>query len=236
MLDLKLGDAFKLIKDVKDNTIDLILTDPPYDKQNYMQRLTDMQKKEMTKQFWRVLKPTGNIAIFCGYIDQFTWHKLMTKHGFKFRRQLVWVYRNPSFGKLRITHQARTFIMAHETILLFDKGDHHYFDNSKVVEVSWFEHPAYSGLRRSAEGNPQEKMGVTPKPLKIARVLIKRLCPKHGTVLDPFMGYGTFGIASHQLERNYIGFEIRPEIYEIAWKRVNKFKNKKIDSYTLNRS
>ena len=232
MIDLRLGDAFKLIPQIKDETIDLILTDPPYDAAEiYMDRLTDMQKLEMAKHFRRVLKREGNLALFCGYIDQFKWHQILTQNGLKYLRQLIWVYKNPSQGKMRIVQCARTFIMAHETILVFAKTDQHYFNNSGVVELSWFENPAYSGKRRSAEGNPEEKLGVTPKPLKIALTLTKRLCPPNGTVLDPFAGYGTFGVASMQLNRNYIGFEIRPEIYDIAWKRIQRYRHKQLTEF-----
>lgn len=237
MIDLKLGDAFKLILNVKDLSIDLILTDPPYDAAEvYMERLTDMQKREMANHFRRVLKREGNLALFCGYVDQFKWYQLLTEVGLKYVRQLIWVYKNPSLGKMRTVRCARTFIMAHETILVFAKTDQHYFDNSGVVELSWFECPAYSGLRKSAEGNPEEKLGVTPKPLKIARVLVKRLCPPNGTVLDPFSGYGTFGVASAQLGRNFIGFEIRPEVYDIAWKRIQKYRHKPLTEYWQNDS
>lgn len=232
MITLKLGDALKLIKEVPDNSIDLILTDPPYDKAEiYMNRLTDMQKQEIAKEYVRVLKREGNIAQFCGYVDQHVWWNILTKLGLKYRRQLVWVYSNPSQGKMRVVQRAKTFILAHETILLFSKIEDSYFNNKGVVELSWFKHPAYSGIRRSAEGNPEEKMGVTPKPLKIARILIERLCPPKGTVLDPFAGYGTFGVASQQLARNYIGFEIKPEIYDIAWKRIQTFKTRQLTAF-----
>jgi DNA modification methylase len=232
MVDLKLGDAFQLIKNIPENSIDLILTDPPYDRaEEYMDRLTNMQKQAMVDEYWRILKREGNLATFCGYVDQFTWYEKLTTKGFKYLRQLIWVYKNPSHGKFRVVQQARTFIMAHETILLFARGDKHYFDNKGVVEISWFLHPAYSGLRRSAEGNPEEKLGVTPKPLKIARVLISRLCPPKGTVFDPFSGYGTFGVAASQLGRNFIGFEIRPEIYDIAWKRIQSSRHKPLTEF-----
>ena len=231
MIRIECGDAFKLIKTIEDMSIDMILTDPPYDDESYMQRLTDMQKRQIAKEFWRVLKIDGNLVMFSGMPDHFKWYNILTETGFKFKRELIWVYKNPCKSKLRVTKQARMFIMGHESILWFVKTDKYYFNNEGVVELSWFENPAFSGMRRSAEGNPQEKLGVTPKPLKIARILIKRLCKPHGIVFDPFMGFGTFGIASMQLNRSFIGFEIRPEIYEIAKKRIQNFKNKRITSY-----
>jgi DNA modification methylase len=222
MIDIRCGDAFELIKTVGDRSIDLILTDPPYDAATeYMDRLTDEQKKTMAKEFKRVLNDHGNIALFCGYIDKWKWFNILSEH-FDHKRELIWVHRESSHGILRVTEQARTFIIAHETILIFGRKNS-YFNNVGVVPLTWIEHPAFSGKRRTAEGNPKEKMNVTPKPTKIAEMLVERLCPKGGTVLDPFMGYGTFGIAAIRNSCNYIGFEIRPEIYEIAKKRIEKY-------------
>jgi DNA modification methylase len=46
-------------------------------------------------------------------------------------------------------------------------------------------------------------------------------CPKGGTVLDPFMGSGTTGVACKELGRNFIGIEISPEYFKIAEQRIN---------------
>jgi len=231
MITVKCGDAFKLISEIEDCSVDLIFTDPPYDDETYMDRLTDVQKTVLAEQFWRVLKPDGNLALFCGLPDHFKWYRLLTDKGFKFKRELIWVYKNPCKAKLRITKTARNFIAAHETILWFVKGDNYYFNNQGVVELSWFENPAFSGFRRNAEGNPEEKLGVTPKPLKLAQIIVHRLCRPQGIVFDPFMGYGTFAIASLMLNKSYIGFEIRPEIFEIAQKRIESYRNKRITEY-----
>ncbi len=60
----------------------------------------------------------------------------------------------------------------------------------------------------------------SPKPEKLVRWMIENTTPEGGTVLDPFMGSGTTGVACIQLGRKFIGIEIDPTYYAIAEKRI----------------
>ncbi|MEM3609749.1 MAG: DNA methyltransferase [Candidatus Anstonellales archaeon] len=60
----------------------------------------------------------------------------------------------------------------------------------------------------------------TVKPIKLMEYLVKLICPPNGTVLDPFMGSGSTGIACANLNKNFIGIEIDKDYYEIAKKRI----------------
>ena len=59
------------------------------------------------------------------------------------------------------------------------------------------------------------------KPVSLMRDLMKKL-PHGCTVLDPFMGSGTTGVACKNLNRNFIGIELDPEYFKIAEKRINE--------------
>lgn len=61
----------------------------------------------------------------------------------------------------------------------------------------------------------------TVKPQKLMQYLIKLVTPPEGTVLDPFMGSGSTGVACKELGFNFIGYEINKEYMEIACKRLN---------------
>jgi site-specific DNA-methyltransferase (adenine-specific) len=61
----------------------------------------------------------------------------------------------------------------------------------------------------------------TVKPLKLMQYLIKLVTPKMGTVLDPFMGSGTTGVAAQSLAFDFIGIEMNKEYFEIADKRID---------------
>jgi DNA modification methylase len=58
------------------------------------------------------------------------------------------------------------------------------------------------------------------KPLNVMSLLIRRLTNEGDTILDPFMGSGTTGVACMQLGRNFIGCEIDPKYFAIAEKRI----------------
>lgn len=64
----------------------------------------------------------------------------------------------------------------------------------------------------------------TVKPVKLMEYLIKLVCPEGGTVLDPFMGSGTTGMAAKKLKRKFIGIELDPDFYNIAKKRIKAVK------------
>jgi|GEM_PF-1259267 DNA modification methylase len=227
------GDAFEQIKLIPSESIDLILTDPPYDNTVYMQGLSYEQKTFLAKEFKRVLKQSGNLALFCGYEDKWKWYNILTRNKLKFVREIIWVYNNPSGFRPMARKGIRKFIAAHETILWFVKSKEYYFNNSGLVEKDWVEHPAFAGFMRLSgkEGLPTKKLNVTPKPLAIAKILVNRLSKENDFVLDPFAGYGTFAIAALMLKRNFVGLEIRPEIHKIAVKRIKKFQTMKLSDF-----
>lgn len=78
-------------------------------------------------------------------------------------------------------------------------------------------------FRYQAKAPPSERKGSThptQKPTKLMQYLIKLITPPNGTVLDPFAGSGTTGVAAKQLGFNFIGIEREQEYFEIAQRRV----------------
>ena len=67
---------------------------------------------------------------------------------------------------------------------------------------------------KGTEGHP------TPKPLKVIKLLIERLTKPGDTIIDPFMGSGTTGVACMMEGRRFIGIEICKEYYDISEKRI----------------
>lgn len=76
--------------------------------------------------------------------------------------------------------------------------------------------PTVDGVRHTAEKN----FHPTVKPVKLMQYLIKLITPPSGTVLDPFMGSGSTGVAAFSLNFKFIGIELNPEYTEIAKKRI----------------
>lgn len=83
-----------------------------------------------------------------------------------------------------------------------------------VRRIQW----RWNGMIR--QGN-EDRFHPTQKPLGVMKWLID-LCPKADTILDPFMGSGTTGVAAVQMGRQFIGIEREPKYFEIACKRIEQ--------------
>ena len=89
--------------------------------------------------------------------------------------------------------------------------------NSPRKSVKWITRE-WNGLL----GKEQKRQHPTQKPVKIMKWLINNYTNPGDTILDPFMGSGTTGVACVQTGRNFIGIEIDETYYNIAEKRINK--------------
>ena len=62
----------------------------------------------------------------------------------------------------------------------------------------------------------------SPKPIPLMSRIIKTATKEGDTILDPFIGSGTTGVACVQLNRNFIGYEISPNYFKMAEKRIKE--------------
>ena len=94
-------------------------------------------------------------------------------------------------------------------------------DGEEIKEVDTRD-PVAKGYARTPA--PAKNNHPTVKPVKLMEYLIKLVCPPNGTVLDPFMGSGTTGMAAKKLKRKFIGIELSTDFFEIAKKRIKAVK------------
>ena len=224
--NIYLGDAYELIKKIPDKSIDLIMTDPPYEiyglhkdsgllkgrKHSHNielqeNNLGDGINLKILDEFTRVLK-TINIYLWCNkeqIYDYITYFVKEKRCNFEI---IVWGKPNPA-----------PFINGHylkdkEYCLFFwEKGTKlqgsyetlktYYIMNSNVYDKNKFKHP-------------------TIKPEEIIKTLINNSC-KSGVVFDPFVGSGTTCVCAKKLGLNYLGFEINEKYFKIAVDRLNGF-------------
>lgn len=78
----------------------------------------------------------------------------------------------------------------------------------------------WSGDSQKNPNLPRQNFHPTVKPVKLMEYLVRMITPPGGTVLDPFMGSGTTGVAAKSLGFNFIGVELSPEYAEIAKRRI----------------
>lgn len=206
------GDCLEIMKTFNDNQFDLVLTDPPYglnfpylsydDTRQSLKRLIDgflPQAKRIAERVYVLCGPT-QISLYPepDWVISFTWNT------------------TGSFGKYGY-NQWTPVLCYGKDIKGF--GRINGILKSDVLRISG---GGGVGFMRSKE----EKKHTCPKPITMMNEIISRLSNEGDTILDPFMGSGTTGVACRNLGRNCVGIEISPEYCEIARKRVQAEKEK----------
>ena len=222
------GDCLEGMKQIDDESVDLVVTDPPYgvdyasknkflndiDMGNRIQEdiIGDNLSKEDTQKLWgnafreigRVMKKGACIYCFMpqGGDQMMMMMMMMNEGGIEPKHELIWLKNNHVLGRT-------DYAYIHEPIMYAWKpGAGHKF---------------YGGFQRSVLRYPKPlKSGLHPttKPLDLIIRLVCNSSKENDLILDPFMGSGTTAVAAKQLQRNFVGFEISPEYCKIANKRL----------------
>lgn len=228
------GDAIELFKGVADNSVDVIIADPPYNLgKDYGNNhdLRDFSEYIQFTQEWvteakRVLKNTGTIYVFMGVrFISYLYQVLEKDADLNFNSWIVWHY-TQGLGK------TKGFSPRHDDILMFTKSNKFKFnlDNVRVPQkfyrqrnnmrganpgdVWQFSHVHYS--------NPNRQNHPTQKPEGLIERMVLASSDEGDIVLDPFLGSGTTARVCQQLNRNCIGFELNPEYVDMSKRRLEE--------------
>jgi len=238
-----LGDCLEKMKDIADDSIDMILTDLPYGTtQNKWDSIIDL--KEIWNLFHHIIKDTG---IICLTSSQPFTSKLVMSNVEEFKHEWVWEKNKGS----NFMNTKREPMKEHETILIFSKG--------KWVYNKQMESRTDSGLKRSKSPykwkltttnynkikdfgkdniselrvpksiqkfNVERGLHPTQKPVKLFEYLIKTYSNEGDTVLDCCAGSGTTAIACLNLNRNYICIEKDTKYFEVMKERIKNHPQK----------
>lgn len=205
-------DCSEGIKKIHDESVDAIITDPPYfigmthnGKKGDYNDLLIMKPffDGLFKEFARVIKPEGKIYIFCDWRTYAFYYPIMLKY-IPVRNMLVWD---------KITGPGSSYAFTHELILFAEK------EVPCMKGANIFRSPGFSGGAKKTNG---EKVHPTQKPLVVIEKLINDSTREGGLILDCFMGSGTTAVAAKRLNRNFIGFEIQDKYVEIAEQRLKQ--------------
>lgn len=238
---LYLGDSVKIMSKLADNSVDCIITDPPYNLGLFMHKrntnLVKMRENQFAYAGWdnlkyedwqksmneflfqsnRVLKKKGTLIIFMAIIKVESILQLAEKNGFYYKTTGIWHKTNPMPRNMNIQ-----FVNSNECWMYFiNEGTSGTFNSGGKVCPDF--------LESSVTPYSEKKLGKHPtqKPIKIIKDLISHVTNENDIVLDPFMGSGTTCVASAMLNRKYIGIEINEEYYKIAEARINALEDKK---------
>lgn len=189
------GDSIQKMKGIEDESIDLILTDPPYP-QKY-QHLYG----EMAVEAKRILKVGGSLVTLCGH-----YQVLDVGQDIKEHLRFWWICGMEHTVLKRLA--GKWVCVRWKPALWFVKERRRKGDTECPIDL----------LKGDKKDKEFHEWG---QPVNWFHHWVERLCPEGGIVLDPFMGGGTTGVPCLLLNRGFIGMEIDPEVFETARLRLN---------------
>ena len=228
------GDCNEILRNIDTESVDLIVTDPPYnlskdygnngDNLNHIDYLTF--SRNWLSEAKRVLKPSGSIYLFMGvrYIS-YIYIILEQELGLHFNSWITWAY-TQGIGK------TKGFSPRHDDILFFTKNCDFKF-NLDSVRVPQKYYRSVNNMRGANPGNVWEFSHVhycqmnrqnhpTQKPEALFERMILASSDVNDTVLDPFCGSGTSLRVCQQLNRRGIGIEINENYVNMIKERLSQ--------------
>ena len=212
-------DAIDWLKTLDSSSVDLVITDPPYEslekhrkigtttrlKQSksssnqWFEIFPNQRFEELLIEIYRVLKKDSHFYLFCDQETMFVIKPIAEKIGFKFWKPIVWDKVAIGMG---YHYRAR-----YEFILFFEKG------KRKLNNLSI---PDILVEKRIVRGYPTEK------PVNLAKVLIEQSTRENEIIIDPFCGAGFVGVAAKLLNHKFYGNDINLEAIKIATDRLKQ--------------
>jgi len=230
-------DCMEAMKDIEDNTIDAIITDPPYGT-TACKWDSVIPFKPMWKHLNRIIKPNGAIVLFgCepfssalrmsninNYKYDWYWKKNRKTNFLNARKMPMGQIETISvfFNRLGNTYNPimkkrksqKAGNKNYGNTIVYGKQSGDYKDNQSdfILPSNFIEIKTERGLHP------------TQKPVELIEYLIKTYTNENETVLDFTMGSGTTGIACINTNRKFIGIELDKQYFEVAIKRINQHK------------
>ena len=242
-VELHLGDCLELMKNLPDKSVDAVITDPPYGHNNNNNNGDLISRREAAlgrgdyiperdnrpimndgkeaneifsafiQEAARLLKPGCCCCCCCGGgggpDPMFARWSLEMDKWLEFKQMIVWDKGPMGLG----WHYRRSY----ETVLVGQRSGAAcaWYDETHRVEN--IIRPGYKGIKKII---PSVDQHPTEKPVALFKHFIELHTRPGDTVLDPFMGSGTTGVACVQTGSNFIGMEIDPQYFAIAEKRI----------------
>ena len=224
MINLLKGYCLELLKTLENESIDALITDPPYNiaRDN---NFTSMGRAGIDFGDWdkgfnliswlpiaiEKLKKGGNIIIFTSWKNTTPIIKELEKINCEAKDMIRVEKSNPM-----PRNRDRRFVTDYEiAIWAVKKGAKWTFNR----QLETYERPLIK-TKVTPKSEKIEKGHPTQKNIETMEWLIERLTNEGDIVLDPFMGSGTTGVACQNLNRDFIGCELSDEYFEMAQKRL----------------
>jgi len=233
-IEIVLGEATEELKNIQSNTVDLIISDPPYNLGKDYGNNSDHKDFDEYLEFsmnWlleahRILKQTGTIYVFMGVkFISYIYEIMERKLGMSLNSWITWHY-TQGMGK------KNGFSPRHEDILMFNNSQKFKFflDNVRVPQKYFRERNNMAGANPGDVwtfshvhySNPERVNHPTQKPEALIERMILSSSQEGDLVVDPFAGSGTTLRVCQQLNRRCVGIEINPDYIRIIKERLAK--------------
>jgi site-specific DNA-methyltransferase (adenine-specific) len=214
---LNRGDAIDWLRALSDASVDLIVTDPPYESlekhraigtttrlkhskassNDWFEIFPNSRFEELFTELYRVLKKNRHLYLFCDQETMFVAKPIAEAAGFRFWKPLIWDKQKIGMG---YHYRSR-----YELVLFFEKGKRKLNDLGipDVIQVP-----------RVHNGYPAEK------PVAVSETLIRQSTDVNELVIDPFMGSGSVGVAALSLRRRFMGNDSCEEAVKVSKVRL----------------
>lgn len=233
------GDCLKKLKKISNNSVDLIVTDPPFNigkkygkyKDNLPHEKYIKWCKQWLTECIRVLKPTGSLYLF-NYPRNNAYLAPFLDKQLKFRRWMTWHY------PTNTGHSKRNYTRTQHSILFYTKSDKYTFNRKEIAQP--YKNPNDKRIKELIKNGSNGRAPYdvfhfnivknvskdkTSHPCQLPKELVKifiKASSKPGDwVLDPFAGSFTVNVAAKEIGRNSIGIELNPKFVIIGRKRLS---------------
>lgn len=230
-------DCFDLMSQIRDNSIDMIFSDPPYNlsKSSFKMKFTrsggtdlntnkgnwdkfnDSDFEEFTKKWlmecYRILKNNGAIWVAGTYHNIYLTGYLMKKLGFEILNEILW-HKSDATPNLSCTR----FVADHENFIWARKGKNNTFNYNEMKIMNGGKQMRSIWTKGKTTGG--KKIHPTQKPEWLLERIILATSKPNSIIFDPFMGSGTTAVVAKKLERVYLGSEIDQNYYKKAIERI----------------
>jgi DNA modification methylase len=222
------------MREMADGSVDAVVTDPPYCSGGFSETSRKQAKgqglrsetirsegwftsdnmgtaglvwllRSVAAEAFRILRPASSMCVFTDWRQLVNVAPALESVGFRLSNIVVWDKGNAGLGQ--------GFRAQHEMVLHLTKSGAKYHDCStgNVLRV-----PRQSSATREHQ---------TQKPVELMGRLVRVVAPVGGTILDPFCGSGSTGVAAANEGRGFVGIERSGEYCEIARRRIAEAQN-----------
>ena len=217
------GDCLEVMKQIPNESVDMVLTDPPYlcdysrhdSKSRFSKKIANDENnsanesmiKKYLQECYRIMKDNTAIYCFCNYKKIDFFKQQIETAGFNLKNIIIWDKQRNGMGDL-----STTFGYSYEFIIFASKGQPKI--RGKRISDVW----------QFARVKPKEQEHQNQKPVDLLVQAIEKSSDEGAVIFDGFMGVGSTGVACVNTNRDFIGIELDENYFNIAKKRIEEAK------------